>query len=130
VPLRGALRGADVLHGAGVRCGVRCYGTRCGPDGNRRFPKNPLPLLAPADAGRFPAHPGGDTLLEQPTSGFFIQDARQVTLRNCEVVWHPEGERPAEFRHAVEAHHVDNLSIENFKGESARPDTYPAIKKS
>jgi hypothetical protein len=78
-------------------------------------------------------HPGGDTLLEQPTSGFFIQDARQVTLRNCQVVWHPQGERgaqPAEFRHALETHHVEDLAIENFRGESAHPETYPAIKKS
>jgi hypothetical protein len=74
-------------------------------------------------------HPGGDMLLEQPTSGFFIQDARQVTLRNCEVVWGGEGAQPAEFRHALETHHVEGLSIENFHGESAHPETYPAIKK-
>ena len=74
-------------------------------------------------------HPGGDTLLEQPTSGFFIQDARQVTLRNCQVVWAAGGAQPEEFRYALEAHRVEGLSIENFHGESAHPETYPAIKK-
>ena len=71
-------------------------------------------------------HPGGDTLLDQATSGFFIQDARQVTLRNCQVVWTAHAE---EFRHALEAHRVEDLLIENFKGESAHPEVYPAIKK-
>ncbi|MBZ0289913.1 MAG: glycoside hydrolase, partial [Anaerolineae bacterium] len=60
-----------------------------------------------------------------PTAGFFIKNARDVRLRNCEVVW---GEnRPDYFRHALETHHVDGLVLDNFKGEAAHPQRDPAV---
>jgi hypothetical protein len=61
----------------------------------------------------------GEGLPEHLTAGFFIQNARNVTLRNCEVVWGQN--RPDYFRHALETHDVDGLVLENFKGESAHP---------
>jgi len=67
----------------------------------------------------------GQGLLEHSTSGFFIKNAQNITLRNCEVVW---GENlPEYFRYAIESHNVDHLKIENFKGKSTHPDKYPLI---
>ncbi len=64
-------------------------------------------------------------IYEHPTAGFFLKNARNVTLRNCEVAW---GENiPDYFRHALESHNVENLKLENFKGESAHPDLYEAM---
>jgi hypothetical protein len=63
--------------------------------------------------------------MEHPTAGFFLQNVKDVTLRNCEVVW---GRTPPEyFRHALESHGVKELVIENFKGVSAHPEVYPAF---
>ncbi|MCS7060143.1 MAG: glycosyl hydrolase family 28 protein [Anaerolineae bacterium] len=61
----------------------------------------------------------GEGLIKQDTHGVFVRNARNVTLRNCEVVW--GANRPPYFRHALETHHVDNLILENFKGGSAHP---------
>lgn len=69
----------------------------------------------------------GEELPEHPTAGFFIKNARGVTLRNCQVVW---GEtRPGYFRHALESHAVEDLALENFRGAAAFPEQYPAILK-
>ena len=69
----------------------------------------------------------GDGLLEHPTAGFFIKQARNVTLRNCEVVWGTT--RPDYFRHALESHDVDNLVLENFRGDAAHPEQYTPIRR-
>jgi hypothetical protein len=45
-------------------------------------------------------------------------------LRNCEAVFAPG--LPESYRHAVEAHQVDDLVLENFRGSAARPNL-PAI---
>ncbi len=78
-------------------------------------------------AGRQDLRPfaGGDDMPEYPYSGFLIRNATGVTLRNCEVAWGDQ--RPDCYHHAVEAINVADLVIENFKGESAQPDTYAAI---
>ncbi len=69
----------------------------------------------------------GEGLPEQTTSGFFLKNARNITLRNCEVAW---GEnRPPYFCHALESINVDNLELENFKGKAAHPDQYADIVK-
>ena len=69
----------------------------------------------------------GEGVYEHPTSGFFIKNASNVVLRNCEVIW---GENPQSyFRHAVETHGTDNLKLENFRGRSAAPKKYKAILK-
>ncbi len=56
-------------------------------------------------------------LYEHPTVGFFLEHARGVTLRHCEVAW---GEpRRDHWRHAIEAHAVEDLRLEDFRGDAA-----------
>ncbi len=58
---------------------------------------------------------------QYPSSGFYINKATNVTIRNCDVKW---GENvPDYFKHAIESHNVDGLLLENFKGKAARPDS-------
>ena len=66
----------------------------------------------------------GDELYPSPISGFHIDTARNVTVRDCEVVW---GSRPDEFAHALEAIDVDGLVVEGLRGESAHPDRDDAV---
>ncbi len=57
-------------------------------------------------------------LSEHATSGVFAENARDLTLRNVEVRW---GENPQEYwSHALEAHCVEGLTLENFTGQGAR----------
>lgn len=67
----------------------------------------------------------GEMMPEHPTVGFYIKNATNVTLRNCEVAW---GEnRPDYFQAALESENVAGLTLENFKGESAHPGKYAAV---
>ncbi|ROS71849.1 glycosyl hydrolase family 28 [Curtobacterium sp. PhB130] len=66
----------------------------------------------------------GQEIYQHPTSGFHIDTATDVTLRNCEVVW---GSRPENFAHAVEAIDVSGLTIEGFRGAAAHPEDLDAI---
>ena len=66
----------------------------------------------------------GESILQQPTAGFYVQNAGRVVLRNCEAVFTPG--LPDSYRHAVEAHQVADLVLENFHGSAARPGL-PAI---
>lgn len=72
--------------------------------------------------------PGGEAagMPDHPTVGFFINNATNVTLRHCQLVW---GQNPPDyFHHALEATGVvTGLTLENFQGESAHPSRYPAI---
>ncbi len=66
-----------------------------------------------------------DHLYPHRTAGVFIEHARDVTLRNVEVVW---GEnRPNYFGPALECHHVHGLALREFRGESAHPELCQAI---
>lgn len=67
----------------------------------------------------------GEEMPEHPYSGVFIRNARDITLRNCQVVWGKN--RPDYYHHALEAINVDNLKLENFSGEAAHPELYPAV---
>ncbi len=59
------------------------------------------------------------------TAGFHLNAADDIVLRNCKVVW---GEhRPAYYGHAVEAHDVTDLAVENLKGTAAFPDNEVAV---
>lgn len=61
----------------------------------------------------------GPEIYGHPVSGFHLDTATDVTLRNCEVVWATSA---VEFAHAVEAVDVDGLVIEGLRGTSAHPD--------
>lgn len=60
------------------------------------------------------------------TIGFYLRNARAVTLRNCEVVW---AAHPPEFQHAVESHGVHELRLEGLRGGAAHPHL-PAVLES
>ena len=68
----------------------------------------------------------GEGILQQPTAGFFIKNAGRVTLRHCEVSWTPG--LPEAYRHALEAHAVDELVLEDFRGAGARPDVQAIVR--
>jgi Glycosyl hydrolases family 28 len=55
-----------------------------------------------------------------PTAGFSIQDADNITLRNCKLHW---GAKPPDyFGEAIQQKNVTNLKVESFEGESAHSD--------
>ncbi len=72
----------------------------------------------PEDEGR--GSQVGAGVYDHPTAGFFLKNATDVTLRNCEVTWNA-GRRQQEWRHALEAHGVADLRLEGFRGEAAWP---------
>ncbi len=65
------------------------------------------------------------SIRHHPTSGFQFHNAGTVILRNCQVTW--SGDLPDYFRHALQYHHIDQLVVDNFVGEAAFPERYPAI---
>ena len=52
-------------------------------------------------------------------AGIHIQDARQVTLRDCLVRWGPNP--PASYGPALRTERVEGLHVENFQGSDAHP---------
>ncbi len=74
------------------------------------------PCMSPrTDFGIEPEKDAG--LYEHPTAGVFIEHARRVALRHTEVLW---GENRQDYwRHAVEAHAVEDLDLSTFTGEAA-----------
>ena len=68
----------------------------------------------------------GEGILHQPTSAFFLKNAGRVVLRNCEAAWAPG--LPEEYRHALEAHQVDDLVLLDFIGEAAHPGIQAIIQ--
>jgi hypothetical protein len=67
----------------------------------------------------------GEGLLEHPTAGFYFKNARNITVRNCQVSWAPN--LPEYYGHALESHQVDNLVLENFRGAAAHPERDEAL---
>lgn len=65
-----------------------------------------------------------DGIRPHPTSGFMIEKASDVTLRNCSVRW--EGHAPEYFAHALETDDVQNLTIDQLDGTSAFPSRLAA----
>mgnify|MGYP001087922242 CR=1 FL=1 len=66
-----------------------------------------------------------NVLRDQPTAGFFVKNATDVTLRECRVTWGPN--RQEYFRHALESHAAPGLRVENFRGEAAWPERDRAV---
>jgi hypothetical protein len=80
------------------------------------------------DIRPYPQDPGGPGAVgvgvyAHPTAGFYLKNARDVTLRHCEVVWQSS---PEYFRHAVESHNVEQLVLDDVRGDAAHQQ-FPAI---
>ena len=58
------------------------------------------------------------------TSGFYLDNALAITIRNTSVQWGTS--RPRYFAHALETHNVERLKLLNFEGQSAFPSTIKA----
>jgi polygalacturonase len=80
-------------------------------------------------------HPGGiydrrpsevEGIVKGRTSGFYLDKATGITLRNCSVRW--GANRPDYFGYALETHDVAGLKIYDFDGQSAFPKKLPAQK--
>jgi polygalacturonase len=56
----------------------------------------------------------------RPTVGFSIQDANNITLRDCKLSW--GSNKPEYFGEAIEHKNVTNLRVEGFEGEAAHPN--------
>ncbi|MEQ1796818.1 MAG: glycosyl hydrolase family 28 protein [Lacibacter sp.] len=68
-----------------------------------------------------------DGFVKGRTSGFYIDGAGLVSLRNSSVQW--GASRPDYFAHAIESSTIRTISIIGFTGESANPEKLPAVKK-
>lgn len=79
------------------------------------------------DAGQWDIRPGvGEGMPEHAYSGFYIENADEVTLRHCSVAW---GEnRVSAYRYALEAINVGGLTLDDFKGDAAHPETDQAVR--
>ena len=63
---------------------------------------------------------------DHPTSGIFVENATDVTVRDCEVVWGGRAD-PEQFRHVLETHAVRGLVVDGLRGESTDPARWPAV---
>ncbi len=61
------------------------------------------------------------------TSGFFLENAKHIMIRNCSVKWGINS--PSYYKFAMDTNKVSDLEVIGFKGAAAFPDKYPAIKK-
>ena len=76
--------------------------------------------------GRFDLRPTpGEPMPERNSAGFYLRNAADVTLRHCEVSWGANS--PDYFQHALEAHAIDGLALDDFKGRHAHPGQGVAI---
>ena len=74
------------------------------------------PCMSPnTDFGIAPEKDVG--LRPYPTAGVFAEHATRLTLRNVDVVW--GANRQDSWKHALEAHHCDDLRLVDFRGEAA-----------
>ncbi|BDZ48732.1 hypothetical protein GCM10025867_09730 [Frondihabitans sucicola] len=69
----------------------------------------------------------GEEIYQHVTSGFHIDTATDVTLRNCEVVW---GSVQDTFGAALEAIDAEGLTIDGFRGEANHPEVDSAVTTS
>ena len=80
------------------------------------------------DGGVYDRRPcAADGFIKGSTSGFYFDEAGNISIRNCSVQWGKN--RPGYFTHAIESNHVSNLDITGFAGLAAFPEKQEAIKK-
>lgn len=68
---------------------------------------------------------GDSKIYEHATAGFFVMNASDVAIRNCQVVWSKD--RRAYFGHGLETINVPGLHVEGFRGDSAFPERLAAV---
>lgn len=77
--------------------------------------------LTDLDGGKHDLRPSpGKGVVSHQTAGVFLQQLKDVTLKDCQVKW--GFNRPEYFGPALEAHAVEGLKLENFQGEAAHPE--------
>ncbi len=74
--------------------------------------------------GWYDTRPSVISRIEGSNAGIYCKWAKDVTFRNTSIVWADE-EPAGYFGSALEAHDVEGLILENFKGKSAHPERYP-----
>lgn len=62
---------------------------------------------------------GTPDLYPHPVSGFYLEQAANVTVRDCAVIW--DEPRQPYFAHALEAVDAPGLVVSNLSGAAARP---------
>lgn len=65
-------------------------------------------------------------LLKGNTSGFYLDKATGITIRNSSVTW--KGQLPSYFAHVLESHDVTGIVTSNLTGTSAFPGKLEAVK--
>jgi polygalacturonase len=70
-----------------------------------------------------PSAPGVESLEPHDTPAFSIRHAKNVELRHCTARW--GSNRQAYFSNALQATHVEDLKLVDFKGEAAFPKRQP-----
>lgn len=65
-------------------------------------------------------------LLKGNTSGFYLDKATGIIIRNSSVTW--KGQLPAYFAHVLESHDVTGIVTSNLTGTAAFPDKMEAVK--
>ncbi len=68
-----------------------------------------------------------DGFVKGRTSGFYIDGAGSVTIRNSSIQWGLN--RPDYFAHAIESRNIRIININGFRGKAANPEKFQAIKK-
>lgn len=108
---------------------VRVYGAEPGHIENIRFENVSVKL------NRWTKYKGGlfdnrptkvyEPILIHNNPGFALQNAKDVTLRDCSVRWGKN--LPDYFTHALEAENVTGLKLTRFKGDAAHPKRDDAV---
>ncbi|MBD1393408.1 glycoside hydrolase family 28 protein [Mucilaginibacter glaciei] len=73
---------------------------------------------------RRPANVEG--LIKGRTSGFYLDQATDITIRNSSVKWGVN--RPSYFAHVLEAHGINNLKVTGLDGEAALPNVLKIVQ--
>ena len=108
---------------------IRVYGAEPGHIENVRFENVSVKL------NRWTKYKGGlfdnrptkvyEPILIHNNPGFALQNAKDVTLRDCSVRWGKN--LPDYFTHALEAENVTGLKLTRFKGDAAHPKRDDAV---
>lgn len=82
------------------------------------------PSVLPHGAEAIPPLTDWGCLAERPMPGYYLEQAREVTLRHCRLRWDggPGGDPRPEWDAALEARAIAGLVIDDFQGLAAHPN--------